>query len=98
MTREQELFESAADAIAEMAGVLASLKRDHPEDAVVERCINVQEQLTWYLGDARGKLDRNEFTEEDATALALIVERGMNKMIRIVEPDEKSLTDIQSCS
>lgn len=85
MASEQELFERALEAIADIAAVLANLKRDHPQNALIDSCIEVQEQLDWYANDAREKLRQNQFTENDATALALIVERGMDRMIRIVE-------------
>ena len=89
MTREQELFEYAAGALAEIAAVLGLLKKHHPEEPVIERCIEVEKQLRWYVTDAKEKLRRNELTEKDATALAMIVERGMNRMIDIVETEEK---------
>jgi CHASE3 domain sensor protein len=82
---EQELLESAAVAIGEIAGVLEKLRTTYPNDSVIQKCVEVQQQLTWYLSDAREKLNRRELKEQDAAALALIISRGLNRMISIVE-------------
>jgi hypothetical protein len=73
-----------------MSVVLETLKKNQPENPVIGHCIEVQGQLTWYLNKAKERLNRNDFTAQDATALAMIVDRGMHKMIRIVEGDESA--------
>ena len=90
MSVASELLDRIAAEMRDVRGRLERLRSSHPESAALTKALNLQEELSHQISDAKDKLGKHGHMDAEAEALAKSIQKGMEQMIAIISSDEES--------